>query len=180
MSNKINKKIIIPDRESRKMIFSSLPESGEKIDTADLEAAIMVFETSEKIQNALHLHFSRYGFTQARFIVLLTMLAGKNGQYSPLELAERIGVRPPTMTGILDGLVKEGFIERIADASDRRRVNLSLTPKGKKKITAAMPDHFKKISSAFGNLQKRKNLEMLKEITAEINSSLLLLTESLP
>ena len=179
MINKINKKIIIPSRDNRNQILASLSRNKGKIATDDLEAAITVFELAEKIQNALNLHFTRYGLTQARFIVLLTMFAGKNKNYSPHDLAEKIGVKPPTMTGILDGLARQGYIERITDTGDRRRVNISLTSKGKKIITVAMPDHFKKVTASFSNLQKRDKLDLLKKITSEIEQSLFRLTEGI-
>lgn len=48
------------------------------------------------------------------------------------ELAEIVGVKLPTMTMMVDGLVKDKMVERERDGNDRRKVNVWLTEKGKK------------------------------------------------
>lgn len=45
-------------------------------------------------------------------------------------LAERLGVRPSTVTGIVDRLVKQALVAREADPDDRRVVRNCLTPRG--------------------------------------------------
>lgn len=47
------------------------------------------------------------------------------------ELASNSLVKLPNMTTAVDSLIKEGFAEREKDENDRRRVLVSLTPKGK-------------------------------------------------
>ena len=46
------------------------------------------------------------------------------------NLAERLGVRPSTVTGIVDRLVKQDLVERRADPDDRRVVRNLLTNRG--------------------------------------------------
>lgn len=46
------------------------------------------------------------------------------------NLAERLGVRPSTVTGIVDRLVKQDLVERRADPDDRRVVRNLLTVRG--------------------------------------------------
>jgi DNA-binding MarR family transcriptional regulator len=45
-------------------------------------------------------------------------------------LAERLAVRPPSVTSLVDGLVAKGLVRRGADADDRRRQVLEVTPAG--------------------------------------------------
>lgn len=45
-------------------------------------------------------------------------------------LAERLGSSPSATTRLVDGLAKRGWVERARDASDRRRVQVQLTPSG--------------------------------------------------
>jgi len=168
-SNKKN--IIIPEQKKRVEIFQNSKVSSF-LDVTSISAAAALFEISEKIQNAINNHFSRYNLTQARFIVMLTMYTSESTQCSPVELASSVGVRPPTMTGILDGLVKEGYVSRKSDAGDRRKVIVSLTSKGKKKIQMVLPDHFQRVSVAFANLQKKENNQYLTIVLQEIEQSL--------
>ncbi len=44
------------------------------------------------------------------------------------ELAARSGLTNGAITGVLDRLEKAGFAHRLADAADRRRVNVEVTP----------------------------------------------------
>lgn len=46
------------------------------------------------------------------------------------NLADRLGVRPSTVTGIVDRLVKQDLVERQADPDDRRVVRNFLTERG--------------------------------------------------
>ena len=46
------------------------------------------------------------------------------------ELADACYIRPATLTGVVDTLVKSGHVERKADAVDRRAVWVELTGKG--------------------------------------------------
>jgi len=45
-------------------------------------------------------------------------------------LAERLAVRPPSVTSLVDGLVAKGLVRRGADAGDRRRQVLEVTAEG--------------------------------------------------
>jgi DNA-binding MarR family transcriptional regulator len=46
------------------------------------------------------------------------------------ELAEAEQVEPPTMTRLVDGMERDGYVERRPDPDDRRAVIVRATPKG--------------------------------------------------
>ncbi len=46
------------------------------------------------------------------------------------EISHRLGIEKASSTGTLDALEAEGLIRRVRDATDRRRLLVSLTPKG--------------------------------------------------
>jgi DNA-binding MarR family transcriptional regulator len=52
------------------------------------------------------------------------------GPASPSELADRLSVRPPTVTRLVDGLVERKLVERRPDERDGRRSVHVLTRKG--------------------------------------------------
>lgn len=52
-------------------------------------------------------------------------------------VADELAVTRPTVTALIDGLVARGLVDRTADASDRRRVRLRLTAKGKTVLVKA-------------------------------------------
>jgi long-chain acyl-CoA synthetase len=53
------------------------------------------------------------------------------------HLAERLAVRPPSVTAIVDGLVARGLVERRNVAADRRQVDHLLTAEGRRVLDAA-------------------------------------------
>ena len=52
-------------------------------------------------------------------------------------LAERLAVRPPSVTGVIDGLVGRNLVERRHADDDRRRVTHVLTPAGRQVLAQA-------------------------------------------
>ncbi len=53
------------------------------------------------------------------------------------DLAERLAVRPPTVTAVVDGLVARGLVERRTVEGDRRRVDHVLTDQGRRVLAQA-------------------------------------------
>lgn len=53
------------------------------------------------------------------------------------ELAAAAGVRPTTLTSLLDRLAKRGYLRRELDPADRRSFQLHLTPAGATAASAA-------------------------------------------
>lgn len=72
--------------------------------------------------------WAELGLTTAQLRVLF--LARENPGVTAGELATRLNVTPPTISGIVDRLVKLGLMRREDDASDRRLVRNHLTDHG--------------------------------------------------
>src|SRR5437660_4158278 len=84
--------------------------------------------------NAIHLlrnvrtEDSAMGIGPAQASALSVVVFG--GPLSLNELAEAEQVRPPTMSRVVEALVREGLVRREANADDRRSVIISPTDKG--------------------------------------------------
>ena len=59
------------------------------------------------------------------------------GSSAASGLAERLAVRRPSITAVVDGLVARGLVDRRQEDSDRRRVSLRLTKEGDRILAAA-------------------------------------------
>ena len=57
---------------------------------------------------------------------VLAILGGQNAAAS--VLADKLAVSPPSVTGVVDGLVARGLVTRMHDPVDGRRISLDLTP----------------------------------------------------
>lgn len=82
---------------------------------------------SRLVEHAWAEALESHGLTHAGLIVL-HFLSG--GPASQIELARRARVQTQTMSRTLDRLERDGYIERTADATDRRRHVVRLTPDG--------------------------------------------------
>lgn len=74
------------------------------------------------------------------------------------DLAERLDVRPPTVTAVVDGLVARGLVERRPVAGDRRCVSHALTAAGRRLLVvgdAAVFDRFAEIAGALDGDDER-------------------------
>lgn len=67
------------------------------------------------------------GLSMPQFIALRAL---RHGPISAGQLAQRFGVSRPTITRMVDGLVKKGLVERHVGAQDRRVALTSLTSEG--------------------------------------------------
>ena len=76
---------------------------------------------------------------------VLLFLYHANRPAHPGELTEKLGLTTGRIANILKVLEQSGLIERTADASDRRRVQVALTPQGEEaartRHEAAMRGH---------------------------------------
>ena len=165
---------IIPDMETRQKIISALVTDKNTLQAA--KTAIALLEFSQKIQTSFDKHFARYGLTQSRFLILAALRSEEKRCWSSVELSDLLAVKPPTMTGILDGLINSGLIEKTVDSKDRRKSNINITAQGRKKIDSVIADHMTRITSSFAALaQQQQEMALLQ---GKVNDSLSKLLEN--
>src|SRR5512139_2091288 len=67
---------------------------------------------------------------------ILFLLKAKDGR-TMTELGRALAIDNATITGLVDRLERDGFVRRIRSASDRRALNVSLTPEGVEEVDRA-------------------------------------------
>ena len=68
------------------------------------------------------------------------------------ELSRRLMVTNGNLTGLVDRLVREGLVARVASRPDRRAQMISLTATGKLALDAIAPEHATWVSGMFSGL----------------------------
>lgn len=96
-------------------------------------------QTAKKVKQFAQSSFAEKGFdiTVDQWAVLKALY--ETEQLSQKELAKRCGKDQPTLTRIVDLLLKKGLAERITDETDRRSLYLHLTQEGKLKVASLSP-----------------------------------------
>lgn len=99
-----------------------------------------------------------------------------NGISNPVEIARMLDVSPPAISGMLEKLESGGFLKRVIDVSDRRRIEVSLSAKGLsavEKVNDYRVAYLKRILKNMGSAQTgqlRESLEAFNESYAEMKS----------
>ncbi|WP_423798524.1 MarR family winged helix-turn-helix transcriptional regulator [Neobacillus sp. SAB-20_R2A] len=99
------------------------------MEKADICVHFLLGKALQKVNQVSKSKLSPYGVTPVQY-ALLRQLWRKDGQFS-FELAERLLLDSATITGIIDRLEQNGFIERRVDSNDRRNKLVFLTERGK-------------------------------------------------
>jgi MarR family transcriptional regulator for hemolysin len=95
---------------------------------------------------------------------MLFALARKEG-LNQRELAEELDIETPTIVRLLDGMEKQGFIERRVELSDRRAKQIHMTDVGR-----SVADEIQKLASdireeVLGGLQPQEIAVALKVVS---------------
>ncbi|MDZ7729371.1 MAG: MarR family transcriptional regulator [Dehalococcoidia bacterium] len=100
----------------------------------NLDAAIQAFSEALAIFDPLRFRaWAELGLTTAQLRVLF--LLRESPGVTAGELASRLSVTPPTISGIVDRLVKLGLVQREDDPNDRRLVRNHLTGEGEQRCS---------------------------------------------
>src|SRR5258708_11536912 len=78
------------------------------------------------------------------------------------ELAALEQVRPPTMSRVVEGLVQRKLVQRVSAKGDRRAVQITATPAGRKLLLAGKTRRVRALAKRFEGLTKA-DLETLRD-----------------
>jgi DNA-binding MarR family transcriptional regulator len=101
----------------------------------------------------------RFGTTLPRFDLMAQLERFPEGLRMN-ELSKRMMVTGGNVTGITDLLEREGLVERVADADDRRAWRVRLTRTGRRAFAAMAAEHERWIVEAFAPLTAREMATM--------------------
>lgn len=122
--------------------------------------------TARKVKQYAQLAFTTNDFdlTVDQWIALKTIYETPN--LTNKELAEACNKDQPTLTRIMDLIIKKGLVQRVEHHNDRRALMLQITDKGKEKVEEIAP------KVADFRMQAWKNLtdEDFKHFTRILNT----------
>lgn len=121
--------------------------------TGNLRLCFEVLSLAAAIDRDCAARLSPHNLSEGKFVLLFLLHQLPNG-LSPHELADRAGVTRATVTGLLDGLERDGFLARRQSKEDRRKVQVELSPKGKDAARALFETHTRWIASLFAGLDE--------------------------
>lgn len=111
---------------------------------------------NRNLELAINRNMDSYGLTTGRYLVIeIAYRAGEKGIASS-ALAETLGVKRATITGLLDNLEKDGLIERVRRTQDKRRIDIRATQKAEDYLKSILPDHCSRVDQTFSNFTEKE------------------------
>src|SRR5262245_35340152 len=89
-------------------------------------------------------YFGRHGISASQWGVLRALQRAEREGLPDLrlkDLGERLLVRPPSVTGVIDRLQRMRLVQRVASPHDQRAKHVKLTPEGRRLIQRVRHGH---------------------------------------
>jgi len=103
----------------------------------------------------------RFATTLPRFDLMAQLERHRDG-LKMNELSRMLMVTGGNITAIVDQLEREGLVERLDDAADRRAFRIRLTPLGRKTFAEMARAHEEWVVELLAGLSRREHDELLK------------------
>lgn len=128
-----------------------------------------MFLTSHAWRNALDRRLRPLGFSHSRWLLLLHLSRKDGSTHS--ELAQMMGIEPPTLVRMVDHMEQEGLLKRCASETDRRVKHLWLSDAGKRvaeEIRAHAAELRKEALGGLGADEIRSTLAVFNNIRSRL------------
>ncbi|HLP67706.1 MAG TPA: MarR family transcriptional regulator [Rhizobium sp.] len=138
----------------------------------DLRPCFELLALSGAIDRDCAARLAPHRLSESKF-VLLFLLHNQVDGLSPHELSDQAGVTRATITGLLDGLERDGFVARRFGLEDRRKIAVALTDLGRKTAHDLFNEHARWIASLFAGFtaEERTTLSgLLQRIWQNLNT----------
>ena len=155
---------IFPEQKS----FEALAQDFPEFDLESIATCLAFLDATTDVYAAFNAHFERYGLSGGKFTILMQLYTAKQ-DIPPSEFAERANVTRATITGLLDGLEREGLVQRKPHPSDRRMLVVHLTDRGRELMQNILPEHFcrtKRLMETLTASEKKNLVKLLKKLCA--------------
>jgi len=146
-------------------VFLETSKHFPQLDGSACYTFLQLLRTGDELLALDEQILSSFGTRHGRFNLLMMLSHCAVGKATPANLAEKTGVTRATISGLLDGLEKEGLVERYPDPENRRSVQVKLTVTGQDFLDKVRPDYCRWFTSVVEplNQDERKQLLALLE-----------------
>ncbi|MGT2846005.1 MarR family winged helix-turn-helix transcriptional regulator [Streptococcus massiliensis] len=125
-----------------------------------LKTAIVLHKASRTVSTHENLVIKEHGLTPTQFSVLETLYS--KGNLRIQDLIDKMLATSGNMTVVIKNMVRDGWIFKTCDPSDRRSFLIGLTPLGRQKIEEVLPYHIENISHVLGILNEQDKEDLIR------------------
>jgi len=122
-----------------------------------------LLRASGLMARVMHPYFARFGISGSQWGALRTLYRTET-EGSPglrlTDLSDRLLVRPPSITGVIDRLERLGYVVRTSSAVDLRSKEVSLTDPGRELVARILTGHKAQIAAVMDGLVADDQLQL--------------------
>ena len=159
--------------------FETMRQCAQRYPELDLTAtttSLILLRVASDLIAAIHDELAEHGISQGRFTILMMLEncpeeESPDRSLSPSDLADMCGVSRASISGLLDGVGKDGMVQRGADKRDGRGRPVRITAKGKRFLDKMLPTHFTWLARVMQNLdeaERRQLIELVSKIDPNV------------
>ncbi len=115
------------------------------------------------VERVMHPHFARFGITPSQWGVLRNLHRAEQEGIPSLrltELSERLLIRPPSVTGLVDRLERARLVTRDGSPTDLRAKQVGLTKAGRRLVERVLAVHEGHVNTVLTGLNPEEQREL--------------------
>jgi DNA-binding MarR family transcriptional regulator len=142
-------------------------------DPLSFEAHLMIMRANAALRIDAPF-YSRGGLTKARYNLLRLLYQADDYRMLMTEIVQGMNVSPTNITKLVDGLEKDGYVQRVGNETDKRKVWVELTPTGHTVLLGQFPEvvrHVVGLWTGVSSEEKRILVHLLAKVRLSILTS---------
>ena len=137
----------------------------------NVQALIWIFRAFNAVITGQAEELRPLGLSSSAFNVLMALHNNDDRTLEPCQLAQRLLISRPSVTGVLDTLQGKGLVERLPHVEDRRRVLVRLTDDGLGLLESHFSTHYREMNAVFAELdddEKATLVSLLRRVRGAV------------
>lgn len=117
------------------------------------------------LRRVMHPYFDAFGISASQWAVLRVLYVAEEnglGRLRLVELGERLLIRPPSVTGVVERLEQDGLVIRTPSKQDQRAKEVGLTDKGRHLAEDVLQHHGEQIGTVLDGLETAEQSHLQK------------------
>lgn len=170
-----------PARPRKDIAPQTHPEESERLarqetthpdcDPLNVQSLVWLFRAFNAAITAQTEELRPLGLSPSAFNVLMALHNTDGHTLEPCEIAQRLLISRPSVTGLLDTLENKQLLSRGPHPDDRRRVLVTLTKRGRSLLESHFATHYREQNELFGDLsadEKSALVSLLRRVRGAV------------
>jgi DNA-binding MarR family transcriptional regulator len=115
------------------------------------------------LERVMQPYFAQFGISGAQWGVLRCLHRAEDEGMDGLrftDLSQRLLIRPPSVTGVVDRMERSGLVTRAGEPADLRAKKVVLTVKGRELVARILEQHQDRVTAIMDGLTAREQAEL--------------------